>query len=209
MKGRILTALCAMAIGILPAFSQARPFDTPEGLFEIELIEYQHCLERSAEAPLEPQKPAGKDKPQMPAQKVHFAWGADLGASVDMSGQDMTTFDVAIQLGIRRGWLNFFGVGTQVNMAISNPTRIYPVFVLFRTNFTDRPTRCFWEIKGGINITPTDGEEHYRNGAYASTGLGINLAASTRFKSYLVLGYTFIEHPTNLHYASLKIGVTF
>lgn len=221
----ILTAAIASA-----AWGQARPFDTPDGQFEIELIEYQslkpvptpaRLLKTdgiASEAATSTDAMAAKAKGSR--ERVHFTWGADIGTSIDLSGNDITTFDVDIALGLRRGWLNFIGVGCGANLAISTSQHCYPAFVLFRTNFTDRPTRCFWELKGGAAVTVFDDAQRC-TGIYAGTGLGIKLAAGAKFRSHLVIGYTFVQRSrdvlegiaypnhADLHYATMKIGIAF
>lgn len=151
--------------------------------------------------------------------KVRFAWGADIGASIDMSGNDMSSVDFDIALGMKRGWLNFLGIGAQANLSVSNSCRSFPLFLLFRTNFTDRPTRVFWELKGGASLNYLE-HNHQQTGIYGSTGIGIRLASSRNFSSHMTLGYTYIQRRkivgtemthnfTDLHFATVKIGVTF
>ncbi|MCM1067846.1 MAG: hypothetical protein NC418_09775 [Muribaculaceae bacterium] len=151
--------------------------------------------------------------------KVKFAWGADLGASIDMSGNDMSSIDFGLAFGMKRGWINFLGVGAQANIPVSNSFRSYPLFLLFRTNFTDRPTRVFWELKGGVSLNYLE-HNHQQTGIYGSTGIGFRLAGNAKFSSHMFMGYSFIQRRkvvgeemthdfTDLHFATVKIGVTF
>lgn len=151
--------------------------------------------------------------------KVKFAWGADLGASIDMSGNDMSSIDFGLAFGMKRGWINFLGVGAQANIPVSNSFRSYPLFLLFRTNFTDRPTRFFWELKGGASLNYLE-HNHQQTGIYGSTGVGFRLAGNSKFSSHMFMGYTYIQRRkvvgaemthdfTDLHFATVKIGVTF
>lgn len=151
--------------------------------------------------------------------KVRFAWGADLGASIDMSGNDMSTIDLSLAFGMRRGWINFLGVGAQANVMISNSCRSFPIYLQFRTNFTDRPTRVFWELKGGMSLNFLE-HKHRQEGIYGSTGVGFRLASTAKFSSHMVLGYTYLQRKrvigaemthdfTDLHYATIKLGVVF
>ncbi len=151
--------------------------------------------------------------------KVKFTWGAALGASIDMSGNDMSSVDFDIAFGMKRGWLNFLGLGAQANVMLSNSCRSFPVFLMFRTNFTDRPTRVFWELKGGASLNYLE-HDHQQTGIYGSTGVGIRLASSAKFSSHMTLSYSYIQRRkivgtemthnfTDLHFATVKIGVTF
>lgn len=155
-------------------------------------------------------------KPRVPVQ---FAWGADIGPAIDLSGNDMSSIDFDLVVGMRRGWINFLGLGAQANMAISNSCRSYPLYVMFRTGFRDRPTRLFWEVKGGVSLNYLE-HNHHQAGIYASTGFGIRLAESSLFSSHMVIGYSYLQRKrvvgaemthefTDLHFASVKIGVVF
>ena len=160
------------------------------------------------------------DSIKIPRKKVptQFVWGADAGASIDMTGDDMSTVDVSASFGLRHGWINFLGVGAEANFMVSNSCRSYPIFLQFRTSFAYRPKILFWELKGGMSLNYLE-HNHRQSGAYASTGLGAYLARGEKFRSYIVLAYTFRErrrierelvHPFHdLHYAGVRIGVSF
>lgn len=150
---------------------------------------------------------------------LSFAWGADAGASIDLTGNDMSAFDFDVSLGIRRGWINFLGVSVGADISISNSTRAYPLLLHFRTNFNNRPTLVFWDVRGGMAYNMLE-HNHQQWGAYASTGIGFNLARSSKFVSYLTLGYTFRQRKkvvgtemthdfTDLHMVTVRLGVTF
>ncbi len=155
--------------------------------------------------------------PAVPVTK--FTWGADAGASIDMSGNDMSSVDFDITLGLRRGWINFFGVGLEADIMVSNSCRSFPLFAEFRTNFVNRPTVAFWDLKAGVCLNYLE-NDHQQTGFYGFTGIGLNLARSARFSSHILIGYTFRERRTvytetgdqrfpDLHYATVKIGVSF
>ena len=46
------------------------------------------------------------DNSDTAAIRPAFTWGASAGASIDMSGNDMSTVDFEISFGMRRGWIN-------------------------------------------------------------------------------------------------------
>lgn len=163
---------------------------------------------------------AQQPQSQSNCEKPHttFAWGANAGASIDMSGQDMSAIEFSASFGMRRGWINFLGVGMGADLITSNSSRCYPIFIDFQTNFRNSPTLFFWSIRSGISLNYLE-HNHDQVGAYASTGLGINLARGNSFCSYMFIGYTFrqrnnIEDEFNhefksLHYVSCKIGLNF
>ncbi len=150
---------------------------------------------------------------------VEFAWGAGAGASIDMSANDMSAVDFDIYFGMRRTWIQFLGVGAQADIMVSNSCRSYPLFLAFRTGFRNSPTRVFMELKGGVALNYLE-HNHRQTGGYAFGGLGVRLASGPHFSSHIVLGYSWIQRKqvigtemihnfTDLHYATVKIGVTF
>lgn len=148
-----------------------------------------------------------------------FRWGADTGASVDLTGQDLSCYDISISFGFTRKWINFLGFGAKASFNIGDSGRAFPLFVNFRTNFKDTPSVVFWDAKGGVSLNyPGDNRSH--PGAYASTGVGFYLARSSTFSSHFLLAYTFRQQDAswtpegsatlrNLHMVTFKIGVMF
>lgn len=152
-------------------------------------------------------------------QKPAFTWGAEAGASIDMSGNDMSTLDVAVVMGLRRGWINFLGVGVEADIMVSNSCRSFPLYAELRTNFVNRPTIAFWDIKIGASLNYLE-HNHQQTAVYGFTGVGFNLARNSKFSSHMIIGYTFRQRKTlvgsemthhfkDLHYASVRIGVCF
>lgn len=151
--------------------------------------------------------------------KGRFAWGADVGASIDMSGNDMSGLNFSAIFGLSKQWMQFLGAGVQADIAVNNSCRSYPIFAELRTNFTNRPSICFWDVKAGISLNYLP-DNVTSSGAFLSTGLGIHLARSSKFTSHIIVGYSFrerknatdptTEHPyPDLHYATVKIGIQF
>lgn len=151
--------------------------------------------------------------------RPRFTWGTAVGASIDMTGNDMATMDVALNLGLRKGWVNFFGVGLEACFCANNSSRFFPVYLQFQTNFTNRPTIAFWDVRVGASFNSLQDDVN-QTAFYGYTGVGFNLARSTKFGSYLSVGYTFrqrrnlrytdrLEVLDDLHCATVKIGVAF
>lgn len=152
--------------------------------------------------------------------KMAFAWGADAGGSIDMSGHDMSAIDISASFGFKRGVIDFLGVGAGIDIMLDNPARSFPIFVAFKTNFRHQPSLLFFDLRVGVsaNYLPND---YHQTGAYTFAGLGFNLARGKKFASHIVLGYTFKSYkdivtrtdevfPMNdIHAATVKLGVTF
>lgn len=157
-----------------------------------------------------PDKPAG----------THFVWGAEAGAGIDMSNNDMSSIDFNASFGLSRGWINMLGVGAGVNMPVSNSCRSYPIFAVFRTDFSRQLRLCFLDVRGGMSLNYL-ARDQQQTGIYGSVNLGVNLATGSKFRSYVLIGYTFIDRKdlwedemtltmySPLHLATIRLGVSF
>ncbi len=150
--------------------------------------------------------------------KAHFAWGAEAGSTVDLSGHDMSSVDFNASCGLSHKWISFLGVGTGANIMVSNSCRTYPVFAVFRTDFSNRPSLMFMDLRGGLALNYI--HDYSQRGAYASAAIGFNLAMGRTFRSYITAGYTFISRKDmavgddlyegpSLHMASIRLGISF
>lgn len=149
----------------------------------------------------------------------HFAWGADIGSSVDMTGKDMSSIDINAYFGYKNRFIRFVGIGAGIDMMIGNGSSAYPVYAMLRSGFSDRPTLCFLDMRAGCsfnNILDYRSQTNF----YGSLGVGITLAKGHNFSSHIILSYNFM--PLNdttvgdqkvrlgdLHYAALRIGASF
>lgn len=158
----------------------------------------------------------GKDKPLWTS---HFTWGADVGSSIDLRGNDMSTFDAEAVLGYKNSFIQLAGVGAGVHRAFGNGNNMIPVYAVFRSSFRTAPSLFFLNLKAGYSFNSI-GETGTRRGFNCSLGVGINLAVSAKFRSHIILSYGYfrldeeqrlwagmeVEH---VDYAQLRFGVTF
>ncbi|MDE6098289.1 MAG: hypothetical protein K2G24_05320 [Muribaculaceae bacterium] len=150
-------------------------------------------------------------------RKAGFTWGAEMGGSVDMSGNDMSTVDFNISFGLKYRWLKMAGIGAGADIMVSNPCRTFPVYCEFQSDFSSKPQLLFLCLKGGAAFNYLENNEH-STGAYAFGGLGINFARTAKFSSYMTVGYTLIQRPDkpdaefrhdDIHMATIKLGINF
>lgn len=149
-----------------------------------------------------------------------FTWGADIGGSIDMTCNSQSSVDLDITLGYRNPFIRLVGLYAATNIMTNDGNRTFPLAAALRTSFTSRPTLCFWDAKIGcaLNYLPDDVSQ---TGLYLSTGVGFNLAMSSKFQSHIILDYTYIgrknviveggperEYPS-LSKVSLTFGVNF
>lgn len=155
-----------------------------------------------------------------PTRARSFAWGADVGSSIDLDSDNMTTLNLEAYFGYRNSWIDILGVGAGIDMMISNSNRYFPVYAIFRSSFRSRPSLCFFDLRVGTAINElSDNTKQTR--FYINPSLGFNLARSKTFTSYISVGYTYnglksfgpADDPTEishgLNMANLRIGICF
>ena len=77
--------------------------------------------------------------------KLHagFAWGADIGGAIDLTGNDMSTLNINAAFGYRRGVIDFIGVGTGMSSMVTNSALLLPFSGVLRSNFRTVQSRWF------------------------------------------------------------------
>lgn len=154
-----------------------------------------------------------------PDRKAHFVWGADFGSSIDLSGHDMSSIDFNAYFGLQYRWISLFGLGAGADIMVSNSCRTYPVYATLRTFFSAQPKLLFMDLRGGLALNYLENETS-KTGGYLSTGVGVNLAHSRKFDSYIIASYTLVTrgdvtagglrlHYPHLDCVSLRLGITF
>lgn len=158
-----------------------------------------------------------KNKRKSPLK--HFTWGVDAGASIDLSGEDMSTFTAETYFGYKGSWIRTAAVGVGMHKAFGNQYTFVPVYGMLRTSFRSKPSLFFFELKAGYSFN-TLAHSGSIGGAYGSFGLGINLAMKPSFQSHIVLAYSYftLKNATeldikysgdNINSAVLRFGINF
>jgi len=152
-------------------------------------------------------------------RRLSFAWEADLAGNVDLSSHNMSAIGLSAEFGLRWRWIRFFGVGAAGNVMVGNSSRSFPIFLNFRTDFSNRRRLIFLDLRGGmaINYFVDDKQE---TGVYASGGFGVTLAAGKTFSSHIILAYTYLSQDKcyngdylrecpGISMVTLRLGVAF
>ncbi len=152
--------------------------------------------------------------------KSHFTWGAEVGASIDITGYDMSTFDVDAVFGYKNSFIKLLGVGAGIHRTVQHGNNFIPIYATIQTSFRNKPSLLFFSAKFGysfntINESPTFGD------FVSSIGCGVNLSKSKVANTYMILGVgyryfnerhkTFVEK-LDTHYvyiAQLSFGISF
>lgn len=154
-----------------------------------------------------------------PLEYSHFSWGADIGASIDMTAHNQSTFDADVVFGYKNRWLQLVGVGGGIHRAFGSGDNYLPVYVVFRSSFSSHPQPLFFSFKAGYSFN-TIGNAANLGDTSASIGMGINLALSRSFRSHIIVGYGFRHYSdrhrerfqlttSNVSLAQLSIGISF
>lgn len=134
----------------------------------------------------------------------HFTWGVDIGASVDMTANDQSTFDADIVLGYKNSWIRLVGIGGGIHRSFGSGDNFLPLYIIFRSSFSSQPRLFFLNFKAGYSFNTIGNAATYGD-TTASIGLGINLAMSRRFQSHIIIGYGF-RHYSSTHQSSMDLS---
>lgn len=151
----------------------------------------------------------------------HFTWGADVGASIDMDVEDMSTFNADMYFGYKSKFVKFAGIGAGVHRSFGKGNNFIPVYAMFRSSFRNKPSLVFLDIRGGYSFNSIAGSDTHR-GFYGGLGIGFNLSRSNRFNTHIILSYAALvpdkekqKESENtytgkfINYAELKFGISF
>ncbi len=120
----------------------------------------------------------------------HFTWGAEFGASIDLSGYNTSTFNIDAVLGYKNKYLRILGAGVGIHRSLGTGDNFIPVYGLLRTSFSSRPRLFFMSLKVGYSFN-TMGDSPTFGDTNSQIGWGINLAMSKKFQSHIILAYEF------------------
>jgi len=119
--------------------------------------------------------------------KSHFTWGAEFGSSIDLTGHDLSTFDLDVILGYKNKYIKTAGVGVGVHRTVQGGNIFIPIYAMIRTSFTSRPSICFLHARFGYSFNTIEDSPMF--GDFSSLlGCGFNLSQSRKAKTYIILG---------------------
>ncbi len=125
-----------------------------------------------------------------PLWQSHFTWGVDVGTSIDLRGNDLSTIDADVMIGYKSNFIRTLGLGAGVHRAVSQKNTFYPLYLVFRSSFRNKPSLFFFNLRAGYAFSNL-GTGVSRGGPSAAIGVGINLAMSKKFQSHILLSYCY------------------
>ena len=157
----------------------------------------------------------GKDKKVKP-----ITFGVEAGASIDMTSNDFSSFDIDLFAGDRSKTIKCFGLGAGIHNSFSSNRYYLPVYVLFRSNILANKPLFFVDFRAGYSASQMYKGES-QGGFFGSAGLGINLSVSKKFGSHILIGYNFyqlspftdekgvFQDINGAHLVSIRLGISF
>lgn len=130
--------------------------------------------------------------------------GLELGTSLDLSGNDMSTFNVDIIGGYRNKLFQLIGVGAGFHKSLGSRDRFIPLYVVVRTGFIPRPTLLFMHLSLGYSFNTISDSAMFGD-TTAAIGCGINLVRKPRYQSNIILSFGY-RHFNKRHQAHINVS---
>lgn len=136
------------------------------------------------EAAFKPAKPVGR------TTLSPFMMGAELGTGLDLSGTDLSTFNVDFLFGYRAKKVQFLGLSAGIHKSLGTKDAFLPLQLLFRTGFMSRPTLGFMQVSAGYSFNTVSSSPMFGD-IIAMIGGGVNLVQRPKFQSNITLSFGF------------------
>ncbi len=147
-----------------------------------------------------------------------FMMGAELSTGLDFSGLDLSTFNFDVLFGYRHKFINLIGVQLGVHKSLGSKDSFLPICFVFRTSFTNRPSRFFFHLNVGYSFNTVASSKMFGD-TTAAIGCGIKLSEKRKFQSNIILafGYRHFNHrhqlltgidKPNTGFAQISFGVS-
>lgn len=148
----------------------------------------------------------------------HLTWGGEVGSSIDLGGNDMSSFDASLVAGYKNSAIQLLGVGVGFRRSFASHNTFIPLYGVIRTSFRSKPSLLFMHFQAGYSFNSI-AKSHVRGDICGSLGLGVNLSMSKKFMTHIILAYGFnhfdVKHreeaglrTENVPLAQLSFGIT-
>ncbi|MDE6273113.1 MAG: hypothetical protein K2M31_08935 [Muribaculaceae bacterium] len=162
--------------------------------------------------------PQADDSGIKPNEMSKIMFGLELGTGLDLSSTDMSTFNADFLVGYRHKFIQLLGFGAGIHKSLGTRDAFIPLYGVFRTGFSSRPTLAFMHISIGYSFNTISHSPMFGD-TTAMIGAGINLVRKPRFQSNIIIGFGYrhfserhqelanITKP-NLGYAQISFGIS-
>lgn len=153
-----------------------------------------------------------------PKHKSPVMFGLEFGTGLDLSGTDMSTFNADFLVGYRHKVISLLGFGAGIHKSLGTRDCFIPLYAVFRTGFTARPTLAFMHLSLGYSFNTVSHSPMFGD-TTATVGAGINLVQKPRFQSNIILAFGYrhfserhqelanITKP-NIGFAQISFGIS-
>lgn len=184
--------LISGAMGLFCFFLQTFASEVPDSTQVSETVIASETI-IVAEPPAQPEAHESIFGKSVSLALSHFTWGCEIGASIDLDGYDMSTFDANVLIGYKDKYIRTLGCSVGINRDFQTGTHFIPIMAVFRSPIVPSNKICFADLKAGYSFNSVGSDKERGNGFTFSAGVGFNLASSRRFHSYLAICYQFIH----------------
>lgn len=143
------------------------------------------------------------DVTELKKKMSNFMMGLEVGTGLDLSGTDMSTFNFDLMCGYRHKFIQLVGFGAGVHKSLGTRDTFIPLYAVFRTGFTNRPTLAFFHLSVGYSFNTISSSPMFGD-TIASIGGGINLVQKPKFQSNIILAFGY-RHFSERHQELAKI----
>lgn len=148
-----------------------------------------------------------------------FALGIEIGSSIDLTANNLSTFDSDIVAGYRNSFIQLAGIGIGIHKALDSSNNFIPLYAVFRSSFRNSPSKVFLNATVGYSFNSIESSAS-KGGFNMSLGLGIHLWETESMRSHLILSYGLMHlndrqvaeisvSNTNISMARICFGLTF
>lgn len=116
--------------------------------------------------------------------------GMELSTGLDLSGTDLSTFNLDFLIGYRYKIIQLLGVQFGAHKSLGSRDCFLPIQVVFRSSFTPRPAPVFFHLGAGYSFNTVSNSKLFGD-ITATVGCGINLVQRRKFQSNIIIGFGF------------------
>lgn len=133
-----------------------------------------------------------------------FTAGIELGTGLDISGNDLSTFNFDLLFGYRHKAIQLLGVNIGVHKSLGSRDSYIPICAVIRTSFRPKPSLMFLHFSAGYSFNTISNSPMFGD-ITATLGCGINLVQRTKFQSNIIMAFGF-RHLNTRHQELTRIN---
>lgn len=125
-----------------------------------------------------------------PKKMSNFMMGAELSTGLDLSGSDLSTFNLDFLIGYRHKAIQLLGVQFGAHKALGDRDCFLPICLVFRSSFSAKPKPVFFHLSAGYSFNTVSSSKMFGD-VTATIGCGVNLVQRSKFQSVIIVAFGF------------------